>query len=106
MSDGNEINQGFVSAVMGFVIVILLPVFFQLFASVNAPWWTYLLLAGYVVITFGLDIVMGVSNSIWYTAGFVLGAYFLNDYLALTIVIIIALVVYFLHYKTSTKDSP
>jgi len=101
MSAGNEFIEGLISAVTGFVIAILLPVFFQVFGSINAPWWIYILLGCYVLVTIGYDLVAGVSNSIFYTIGFALGALILQDYLALIAVIIVLVVIFLLRRDAS-----
>jgi len=95
LSSGGNFSTGLVSAVVGFVIALLVPIFFQIYRGMNAPWWTYVLLGGYAIISLGYDLVTGVINSIFYTIGFALGAYILHDYLALVAVIVIFIVTAF-----------
>jgi hypothetical protein len=96
MSEEDQLTKGFVSAVMGFLVAYLVPLFFQIYAAMNAPWWAYLLLGIYVVVALGYDMIAGVANSILYTIGFILGALVLQDYLALVVVIIVLAVVLWL----------
>lgn len=99
MSIVAEAVDGFGSAVVGYVIGILVPAFLTVFAALNSPWYFTLLFIVYVAIAIVAEVVNGVFGSVGYAAGFLYGSYTLGDWPEFLLALVASVTGLYLKFK-------
>ena len=91
--------DGLVSAIVGFVIAAIVPAFLMVFYASNSPWYIPVLYLVFIAATVAVEVINQVIGSFAYAAGFLYGAYLLQDWLAFGGVLILSAFVIYLRYK-------
>jgi hypothetical protein len=88
--------DGIMSAVGGYAIAAIVPAFLTVFYALHSPWYVPALFIVFVIAAVIGEIVNGVTGSFGYAAGFLYGAYSVQDWIALVgVAILSAILLYF-----------
>jgi hypothetical protein len=100
-----DIRDGFTSAVVGFVIAILLPVFLKIFEELNAPGWVDVAFVIYVVIVLVVDFLNNTAGGLGYTIGFAFGAWAVGDWWLSILAFVVYVAILYLKQDGSSSGS-
>lgn len=90
--------DGLVSAVVGYVIAAIVPAFLTAFYALNSPSYIPVLYVIFVIATVAVEVINEVTGSLAYAAGFLYGAYALQDWWAFGGVLVLSIVVFYFRY--------
>jgi len=85
--------DGLVSAIIGYVVATLVHAFVGTFEALNTPWYFIVLYVAVVVISIAGEIINHVVGSFFYAAGFLYGAYLIQDWVSFGLVLILTILV-------------
>ena len=91
--------DGLVSAIVGYVVAVMVPAFLTVFYALNSPWYIPVLYLVFVVIAVAAEMINEVVGSLAYAVGFLYGAYILQDWWAFGGVLLLSIVVIYFRYK-------
>ncbi len=90
--------DGLVSAVMGYAVAAIIPALLIVFYALNSPWYIPVLYVIFVIATVAGEAINEVTGSLAYAAGFLYGAYLLQDWVAFGGVFLLSIVVFYFRY--------
>src|ERR1700733_1320944 len=88
--------DGLVSAIIGYVVAVLVEAFVATFVALNTPWYFIVLYIVIVLIALAAEVVNHVVGSFTYAVGFLYGAYLVHDWVAFALVLILTILVVYL----------
>lgn len=90
--------DGLVSAIMGYVIVAMVPPLLTVFYALNSPWYVPALFVVFVLAIIIGEFANGVLGSFGFAVGFLYGAYALQDWIAFVGALALSFVVIYFRY--------